>query len=35
MLKVTKKQGFTVFLKDAFLEKPWEGGGSPIDPRAF
>ena len=28
ILKVTKKQGFTLSLEDTFLEKPQGGGGS-------
>ena len=31
ILKVTKKQGFTLSLEDTFLEKP-EGVGCQIDP---
>ena len=33
ILKVTKNQGFTLFLEDTFFEKP-QGGGGQIDPPA-
>ena len=32
MLKVTKKQSFTLSLEDTFLEKPQEEGGCQIEP---
>ena len=34
ILKVTKKQGFTLSLEDTFLEKP-QGGRCQTDPPAF
>ena len=32
ILKVTKKQGFTVTLEDKFFEKPQDGRGGQTDP---
>ena len=32
ILKVTKKQGFTLSLENTLLEKQQEGGGGQIDP---
>ena len=32
ILKVTKKQGFTLFFEDIFLEKPQSGVNSPLPP---
>lgn len=39
-IKSRTKQGFTLSLKDTFLEKPWGGGGervsvTPSSPPAF
>ena len=32
ILKITKKQGFTLSLEDTFLEKPQEGSNVPLPP---
>ena len=35
ILKVTKKQGFTLSLEDTFLEKPQGGGGEVKELKPF